>query len=86
MKNYKPIKDRDMKKYENSRTGGPMIKDERKFLSNDRKVLKFWVQSTEDVMVMNYYLSDDTVEIKEQQMPKSGRDALCNKLINNIII
>lgn len=52
-KEYKPIKDKDMKKYEHSKMGGPMIKDERKFLMNDRKVLKFYVMADE-LMVMHY--------------------------------
>jgi len=29
----------------------------------------------EELMVMHYYLSDDTVEVKEQHVPNSGRDA-----------
>lgn len=51
-KKYKPIKDRDMKKYEHSKMGGPMIKDERKFLTNDRKVLKFYVQALDGELMV----------------------------------
>ena len=63
-----------MKSFENSKMGGAMIKDERKFYQNDGKVLKFYVQ-TDELYVMHYYLSDDTVEIKEQHSLNSGRDS-----------
>ncbi|XP_012262352.2 EF-hand domain-containing family member C2-like [Athalia rosae] len=53
-----------------------------KFLSNDRKVLRFYgywddTGSTYGVMhdlELHFYLSDDTIEIKENIPPNSGRD------------
>lgn len=55
----------------------------RKFLENDRRVLRFyciWDDSTSvfgDLrhMVVNYFLSDDTIEIRESIPPNSGREA-----------
>ena len=53
----------------------------KQFLENDRRVLRFycvWDDSTSvfgDLrhMVVHYYLSDDTIEIKESIPPNSGR-------------
>ncbi|KAL7752218.1 hypothetical protein RI367_002263 [Sorochytrium milnesiophthora] len=55
----------------------------KKFLENDRKVLRFfcvWDDSTEAFgdarkMVLHYFLADDTIEIHERIDPNSGRDA-----------
>ena len=52
----------------------------RQFLENDRKVLRFFCvwDDTNDVygnihhMVIHYYLSDDTIEIRERLDPKHG--------------
>ena len=41
-----------------------VVKSEKQFLENDRKVLKFFVQS--DIpYIMHYYLADDTIDIRE---------------------
>jgi DUF1126 PH-like domain len=55
----------------------------KKFLKNDRRVLRFycvWDDSTSvfgDVrhMVVNYFLSDDTIEIRESIPANSGRES-----------
>ena len=55
----------------------------KQFLENDRRVLRFycvWDDSTSvfgDLrhMVVHYYLSDDTIEIKESIPPNSGRES-----------
>ncbi|KAJ3372004.1 EF-hand domain-containing member C2 [Kappamyces sp. JEL0680] len=55
----------------------------KQFLENDRRVLRFycvWDDSTSvfgDLrhMVLHYYLSDDTMEIKESIPPNSGRES-----------
>jgi hypothetical protein len=55
----------------------------KKFLENDRRVLRFYCiwDDTNSVfgdvrhMVIHYYLSDDTIEIKESIPPNSGRES-----------
>src|SRR4051812_44923338 len=55
----------------------------KKFLENDRRVLRFYCvwDDTNSVfgdvrqMVVHYYLSDDTIEIRERIPPNSGRDS-----------
>jgi hypothetical protein len=54
----------------------------KKFLENDRKVLRFYcvwddtdsVFGDERNMVLHYFLADDTIEIREHIPPNSGRD------------
>ncbi|KAI9358593.1 hypothetical protein DFJ73DRAFT_144854 [Zopfochytrium polystomum] len=55
----------------------------KKFLENDRRVLRFYCiwDDTNSVfgdvrhMVVHYYLSDDTIEIRESIPPNSGRES-----------
>ena len=53
----------------------------KKYLDNDRKVLSFrilWNDSTleggNNNFTLNYFLADDTVEVKEVRFQNSGRD------------
>ena len=52
-----------------------------KYLENDRKVLSFsivWDDETlegqKNYYTLNYYLADDTIELKEIRKPNSGKD------------
>lgn len=60
----------------------------KQFLENDRKVLRFyciWDDSSSVFgdcrnMILHYFLADDTIEIREQIPPNSGRDNVTNFL------
>ncbi len=47
---------------------------QKKFLENDRKVLKFWVESEGEPFVVHYYLADDTIEVVEVKVVNSGKN------------
>jgi len=44
-------------------------------LDHDRKVLRFFCTSEELPFVVNYFLADDTIEIREVHHPNDGRDS-----------
>lgn len=69
-----PKKDNLMKEWLEHRAGGGSVKNQKQFLENDRRVLKF--NATHDTLKyeINYYLADDTVEIKELFFHNSGRN------------
>lgn len=62
-----------MKNYMEYKLGGGRVKDEKQFLENDRKVLKFYV-FCENPYIMHYFLADDTLEVREINFQNSGRD------------
>jgi hypothetical protein len=64
-----------MKEYMEKTLGGGKVADQKQFLDNDRKVLCFFVTSEDLPFVINYYLADDTIEIREVHFPNDGRDA-----------
>lgn len=64
-----------MKEYMEKTLGGGKVADQKQFLDNDRKVLRFFVTSEDLPFVINYYLADDTIEIREVHFPNDGRDA-----------
>lgn len=66
-------KDNLMKDYLEHRQGGGKVKNQKQFLENDRRVLKFNASHDSLKYVINYYLADDTVEIKELFFNNSGR-------------
>jgi hypothetical protein len=47
---------------------------QKQFLENDRKVLKFWVESQNEPFVVHYYLADDTIEVCEVKVVNSGKN------------
>ena len=47
---------------------------QKKFLENDRKVLKFYVESEGEPFVVHYYLADDTIEVCEVRVVNSGKN------------
>ena len=61
--------------YLEHKLGGGKIPNQKQFLENDRKVLKFFVHSEvifinfnfsiQVPFVLHYYLADDSIEIKE---------------------
>jgi hypothetical protein len=66
-------RDNLMKDWLEHRQGGGKVKDQKQFLENDRRVLKFNASHDSLKYVINYYLADDTVEIKELFFHNSGR-------------
>lgn len=71
----KPVvkKDNLMKDWLEHGQGGGKVKNQKQFLENDRRVLKFNASHDSLKYVINYYLADDSVEIKELFFPNSGR-------------
>jgi len=59
--------------YLEHKLGGGKVKSEKQFLENDRKVLKFYVQS-DILFIFHYYLADDTIDIREIKVQNNGRD------------
>jgi len=66
-------KDNLMKDWLEHGQGGGKVKNQKQFLENDRRVLKFNASHDSLKYVINYYLADDTVEIKELFFSNSGR-------------
>jgi hypothetical protein len=54
--------------------GGGRVPSEKQFLDNDRKVLRFYTRWDDLPFIIHYYLSDDTLEIREVHTPNDGRD------------
>lgn len=61
-----------MKKYTEHTLGGARVRDEKQFLENDRKVLKFFI-FYDSPYIMHYFLADDTLEIREINYQNSGK-------------
>ena len=55
--------------------GGGRVVSQKQFLDNDRKVLVFFTNSGDNQYVFNYFLADDTVEIRECHFANDGRDS-----------
>ena len=68
-------RDNEMKEYMEKTLGGGKVASQKQFLDNDRKVLRFFCQSEDLPFVVQYYLADDTIEIREVHHPNDGRDA-----------
>ena len=74
---YKEVKVRepnDLKEFMERSLGGGRVPSEKQFLDNDRKVLRFYTRWDDLPFIVHYYLSDDTVEIREVHTPNDGRD------------
>lgn len=75
----------DIRTFVEASLGKPMkwhLEKIKKFLANDRKVLKFWCVWDDPTLygekrkyIMHYFLADDTIEVAEIHQPNSGRDA-----------
>ena len=68
-------RDNEMKEYMEKTLGGGKVASQKQFLDNDRKVLRFFCESEDLPFVFQYYLADDTVEIREVHHANDGRDA-----------
>merc|ERR1719499_2579890 len=74
----------DIRTFVEASLGKPMkwhLKAVKKFLANDRKVLKFWcvwddpsLYGEKRKYMLLYYLVDDTIEVSEIHTPNSGRE------------
>lgn len=65
----------DLKEYMEKTLGGGKVSNQKQFLDNDRKVLRFFCISEELPFVLHYFLADDTMEIREVHHPNDGRDS-----------
>jgi len=72
IKKFVPKKDNLMKDYLEHKLGGGKVISQKQFLENDRKVLKFFAKFETFKYIIHYYLSDDTVEIREVHYNNSG--------------
>jgi hypothetical protein len=72
LKKFVPKKDNQMKDYLEHKLGGGKVPSQKQFLENDRKVLKFFAKFETLKYIIHYYLSDDTVEIREVHYHNSG--------------
>jgi hypothetical protein len=66
-------KDNTMKDWLEHGQGGGKVKNQKQFLENDRRVLKFNASHDSLKYAINYYLADDSVEVKELFFTNSGR-------------
>jgi len=74
----------DIRTFVEASLGKPMkwhLEAVKKFLANDRKVLKFWCVWDDPTLygekrkyILHYFLADDTIEVSEIHTPNSGRD------------
>jgi len=74
----------DIRTFVEASLGKPMkwhLERVKKFLANDRKVLKFWcvwddpsLYGEKRKYIMHYFLADDTIEVSEIHAPNCGRD------------
>jgi len=55
--------------------GGGKVASQKQFLDYDRKVLVFFVHSEGLQFIWNYFLADDTIEIREVHFANDGRDS-----------
>jgi hypothetical protein len=62
-----------MKDYLEHKLGRGRVISQKQFLENDRKVLKFYAKYDTLKYYIHYYLSDDTVEVREVKIANSGR-------------
>lgn len=60
-----PKRDAFMLQYLEKKLGGGKVASQKQFLDHDRKVLRFYCSSNDRPFVINYYLADDTVEVRE---------------------
>lgn len=78
----KPLKkDPEMREYKEKTLGGGKIASQKQFLDKDRQVLRFFCNSSDGLPnIVDYYLADDTIEIREVHHPNDGRDGFAVKL------
>jgi hypothetical protein len=67
--------DNETKEYTEKTLGGGKVASQKYFLDNDCKVLRFFCESEGLPFVFQYYLADDTVEIRGVNHTNDDRDA-----------
>jgi len=60
-----PKKDAFMLQYLEKKLGGGKVESQKQFLDNDRKVLRFWCDCEGRPFSIQYFLADDTIEVRE---------------------
>jgi len=60
-----PKKDAFMLQYLEKKLGGGKVESQKQFLDNDRKVLRFWCDCEGRPFSIQYFLADDTLEVRE---------------------
>lgn len=51
------------------------VTPQKQFFENDRKVLKFFAEFENSPYIIHYYLSNDSLEVCQVNVPNSGKDA-----------
>ena len=69
-----------MKEFLEKALGGGRVASQKQFLDNDRKVLRFFTKGDGMPFIIDYYLADDTVAVREVHHPNDGRDAFSQLL------
>jgi hypothetical protein len=70
-----------LKEYKERSLGGGRVAPQKQFLDKDRQVLRFFCKSSDGhPNIVDYYLADDTIEIREVHHPNDGRDGFAVKL------
>lgn len=64
-----------MLQYLEKKLGGGKVASQKQFLDHDRKVLRFYCTSNDRPFVIQYFLADDTVEIRETHHQNDGFDS-----------
>jgi len=60
-----PKRDAFMLQYLEKKLGGGKVSSQKQFLDHDRKVLRFYCTNQDRPFVINYYMADDTIEVRE---------------------
>lgn len=68
-------KDSELMEFLEKKLGGGKVASQKQFLDFDRKVLVFNVVDGDLQFIWNYFLADDTIEIRECHFPNDGRDS-----------
>ena len=74
-KKIPPKKDPELLEFLEKKLGGGKVNSWKQFLDNDRKVLVFYTRSGDLQFVWNYFLANDSIEIREVHFPNDGRDS-----------
>lgn len=69
-----PQKDAFMLQYLEKKLGGGKVESQKQFLDNDRKVLRFWCDCEGRPFSIQYFLADDTLEVREIHHQNDGHD------------
>lgn len=75
-----PKRDSEMLQYLEKKLGGGKVQGQKQFLDNDRKVLNFFASCDGRPFIVNYFLADDTIEVREKHHQNDGYDSFAKLL------